>query len=31
MAGPRTQPGRHKAPFDGKRLVYAGFQQIVRV
>jgi uncharacterized protein YbaA (DUF1428 family) len=29
MADPRMQPGATPAPFDGKRLIYGGFQTIV--
>ncbi|MFO1091531.1 MAG: DUF1428 domain-containing protein [Hyphomicrobiales bacterium] len=31
MADPRTQPGRNPMPFDGKRMIYGGFQPIVEV
>jgi len=32
MADPRVQPGReHPMPFDGKRLIYGGFEMIVEV
>jgi uncharacterized protein YbaA (DUF1428 family) len=29
MADPRMQPDRNPMPFDGKRLIYGGFQTIV--
>ncbi len=29
MADPRVQPDRNPMPFDGKRLIYGGFQMIV--
>jgi uncharacterized protein YbaA (DUF1428 family) len=29
MADPRLQPGTHPMPFDGKRMIYGGFQVIV--
>ena len=29
MADPRLQPDRNPMPFDGKRLIYGGFEQIV--
>lgn len=29
MADPRLQPGSHPLPFDGKRLIYGGFETIV--
>lgn len=31
MADPRTQSGRNPMPFDGKRMIYGGFQPIVEV
>jgi uncharacterized protein YbaA (DUF1428 family) len=31
MADPRMQPGAIPVPFDGKRLVYGGFQVVLRV
>lgn len=31
MADPRMQPGANPAPFDGKRLIYGGFETIVEV
>jgi uncharacterized protein YbaA (DUF1428 family) len=31
MADPRTQPGSVAMPFDGKRLIYGGFQVISSV
>ena len=30
MADPRLQPDRNPIPFDGKRLIYGGFEMIVR-
>lgn len=29
MADPRSQPGTNPLPFDGKRLIYGGFEMIV--
>lgn len=29
MADPRLQPGTNPLPFDGKRLIYGGFEMIV--
>ena len=29
MTDPRLQPDRNPMPFDGKRLIYGGFEQIV--
>jgi uncharacterized protein YbaA (DUF1428 family) len=29
MADPRMQPGQVQMPFDGQRLIYGGFEQIV--
>jgi uncharacterized protein YbaA (DUF1428 family) len=29
MADPRLQPGMNPMPFDGKRLIYGGFEMIV--
>ncbi len=29
MADPRLQPDRNPMPFDGKRMIYGGFEQIV--
>ncbi|MGH6843950.1 MAG: DUF1428 domain-containing protein [Methylocella sp.] len=29
MADPRTQPDKNAMPFDGKRLIYGGFEMIV--
>lgn len=29
MADPRMQPGANPMPFDGKRLIYGGFEMIV--
>jgi uncharacterized protein YbaA (DUF1428 family) len=29
MAGPRTQPEPNPMPFDGKRLIYGGFEVLV--
>jgi len=29
MADPRMQPGRNAMPFDGKRMIYGGFEPIV--
>ena len=29
MADPRLQPARNPMPFDGKRLIYGGFEMIV--
>jgi uncharacterized protein YbaA (DUF1428 family) len=29
MADPRMQPGRNPMPFDGKRMIYGGFEPIV--
>jgi uncharacterized protein YbaA (DUF1428 family) len=29
MADPRLQPGRNPMPFDGKRLIYGGFEVIL--
>jgi uncharacterized protein YbaA (DUF1428 family) len=29
MADPRVQPGTNPMPFDGKRLIYGGFEMIV--
>ena len=29
MADPRLQPDRNPMPFDGKRMIYGGFQMIV--
>lgn len=29
MADPRLQPGTNPMPFDGKRLIYGGFEMIV--
>jgi uncharacterized protein YbaA (DUF1428 family) len=29
MADPRLQPGQNPMPFDGKRLIYGGFEVIV--
>ena len=31
MADPRTQPDKNPMPFDGKRLIYGGFEVIVEV
>ena len=31
MADPRMQPGAMSMPFDGKRLIYGGFQVILDV
>lgn len=31
MADPRMQPGARPMPFDGKRLIYGGFEAIVEV
>jgi uncharacterized protein YbaA (DUF1428 family) len=31
MADPRMQPDRNPMPFDGKRLIYGGFQTIIEV
>ncbi len=31
MADPRIQPDKNPMPFDGKRLIYGGFQMIVSV
>ena len=31
MADPRMQPGEMSMPFDGKRLIYGGFETIVEV
>ncbi|MEO6626843.1 MAG: DUF1428 domain-containing protein [Burkholderiaceae bacterium] len=31
MADPRMQPGVNPMPFDGKRLIYGGFQAILSV
>ena len=31
MADPRMQPGAMAAPFDGKRLIYGGFQVLLDV
>ena len=31
MADPRLQPDRNPLPFDGKRLIYGGFEMIVSV
>jgi len=31
MADPRCQPGANPMPFDGKRLIYGGFQILVEV
>jgi uncharacterized protein YbaA (DUF1428 family) len=29
MADPRMQPDKNPMPFDGKRLIYGGFEPIV--
>ena len=29
MAEPRVQPDKNPMPFDGKRLIYGGFQTLV--
>jgi uncharacterized protein YbaA (DUF1428 family) len=29
MADPRLDPGNNPMPFDGKRMIYGGFQMIV--
>jgi uncharacterized protein YbaA (DUF1428 family) len=29
MADPRVQPDKNPMPFDGKRLIYGGFQTLV--
>ena len=29
MADPRTQPDKNPMPFDGKRLIYGGFEMLV--
>ena len=31
MADPRLEPGKHPMPFDGKRMIYGGFEVIVEV
>jgi uncharacterized protein YbaA (DUF1428 family) len=31
MADPRMQPDKNPMPFDGKRLIYGGFQTIIEV
>lgn len=31
MADPRLQPDKNPMPFDGKRLIYGGFEMIVNV
>jgi uncharacterized protein YbaA (DUF1428 family) len=31
MADPRMQPGAHSMPFDGKRLIYGGFEVLLQV
>jgi uncharacterized protein YbaA (DUF1428 family) len=31
MADPRMQPGAQPMPFDGKRLIYGGFEVLLRV
>ena len=31
MADPRMQPGVNPMPFDGKRLIYGGFEMILSV
>jgi uncharacterized protein YbaA (DUF1428 family) len=31
MADPRLQPGQNPMPFDGKRMIYGGFEMIVEV
>lgn len=31
MADPRMQPGKNPMPFDGKRLIYGGFETILEV
>ena len=31
MADPRMQPGTAPMPFDGKRMIYGGFEMIVQV
>ncbi len=31
MADPRMQPGANPMPFDGKRLIYGGFQVLLQV
>ena len=31
MADPRLQPDKTPMPFDGKRLIYGGFEMIVEV
>jgi uncharacterized protein YbaA (DUF1428 family) len=31
MADPRVQPEANPMPFDGKRLIYGGFETIVEV
>ena len=31
MADPRLQPNKNPMPFDGKRLIYGGFEMIVSV
>jgi uncharacterized protein YbaA (DUF1428 family) len=31
MADPRLQPNTNPMPFDGKRLIYGGFEPIVNV
>jgi uncharacterized protein YbaA (DUF1428 family) len=31
MADPRMQPGKNEMPFDGKRMIYGGFEMILDV
>ena len=31
MADPRLQPDKNPMPFDGKRMIYGGFEMIVEV
>lgn len=31
MADPRSQPGASLMPFDGQRLIYGGFEQILEL
>lgn len=31
MADPRMQPGKNPVPFDGKRIIYGGFEMMVSV
>ena len=30
MADPRMQPGAHPMPFDGKRMIYGGFEMLMQ-